>query len=162
MRQYAAAQGNSFARANAAAMDGDAFDAVLFDLFGTLVDEQGQAIQGARDILRGLPPTRWAIVTSCSRGLAEGLVRRAGLPVPPCIVTSQDVRHGKPAPEGYLLAAARLSVRPDRCLVIEDSAQGIAAGVAAGMTVLGIGSEVAQLRDLAIGADENGTLLLRR
>jgi sugar-phosphatase len=46
------------------------------------------------------------------------------------------VTHGKPAPEGYARAAARLGVAPARCLVVEDSEAGISAALAAGMRVL--------------------------
>ena len=48
-----------------------------------------------------------------------------------------DVEHGKPAPDIYLLAARRLGARPAHCVVVEDSPPGIAAGRAAGMTVFG-------------------------
>lgn len=122
------------------------FDAVLFDLFGTLVTDQAEAIDGARDLLGRIPQERWAIVTSCPRGLAERLIRHAGLPQPPVIVTSDDVERSKPAPDCYRLAAQHLGAAPERCLVVEDSRQGIAAGVAAGMTVLA----VARGRSLAL------------
>ena len=47
------------------------------------------------------------------------------------------VKHGKPAPDLYLAAAAKLGAEPKKCLVIEDSPTGAKAGKAAGMTVLG-------------------------
>lgn len=53
------------------------------------------------------------------------------------IYTAQMVRHGKPAPDLFLLAAEKMGVRPARTLVIEDSVSGVAAGKAAGMTVWG-------------------------
>ncbi len=53
------------------------------------------------------------------------------------IVTAEDYRRGKPAPDPFLEAALRLGVAPDRCLVFEDTATGITAAHAAGMkTVL--------------------------
>lgn len=51
-------------------------------------------------------------------------------------ISREDVARGKPAPDGYLLAADRLGVAPGDCLVIEDSPTGARAGLAAGMTVL--------------------------
>lgn len=54
------------------------------------------------------------------------------------IVTADDVRLGKPDPEVYLLAAARMRVAPERCLVFEDSLVGVDAGRSAGMRVIGI------------------------
>jgi beta-phosphoglucomutase family hydrolase len=51
------------------------------------------------------------------------------------VVNGEDVARGKPAPDIYLLAAARLGVSPERCTVFEDAAAGVAAGHAAGMKV---------------------------
>jgi len=53
------------------------------------------------------------------------------------VYSGDDVTHGKPAPDLYFLSAERLSVRPNRCIVIEDSVNGVKAGVAAGMEVWG-------------------------
>jgi HAD superfamily hydrolase (TIGR01509 family) len=55
----------------------------------------------------------------------------------PHIFSAVHVQHGKPAPDLFLLAAVQMKVSPARCLVIEDSVSGIAAALAAGMTVLG-------------------------
>jgi HAD superfamily hydrolase (TIGR01509 family) len=51
------------------------------------------------------------------------------------VVAADEVAHGKPAPDVYLLAAERLGVVPADCLVVEDSLNGVLAGRAAGMTV---------------------------
>ena len=53
------------------------------------------------------------------------------------IYTAQMVRHGKPAPDLFLLAADKMGAQPARTLVIEDSVSGVQAGKAAGMTVWG-------------------------
>jgi HAD superfamily hydrolase (TIGR01509 family) len=55
----------------------------------------------------------------------------------PNIFSSSEVRNGKPAPDLFLFAAARMGVAPSRCVVVEDSVSGIAGAIAAGMTVLG-------------------------
>jgi sugar-phosphatase len=114
------------------------YDAVLFDLYGTLVDDAGDAAYGARELLEALRETRWGVVTSCPRRLAETLLTRGGIPNPPLLIGADDVGSNKPAPDGYLLAAKRLAVEPKRTLVIEDSVAGIAAGRAAGMDVVAI------------------------
>lgn len=149
------------------------FDAVLFDLFGTLVTDRAQAIDGAPEILRAMPQGRWAIVTSCPRALAQTLIRHARLPAPPLIVSSDDVERGKPAPDCYRLAAERLGTPPERCLVVEDSRQGVAAGVAAGMTVIAVAAGrsfalergdvrvVQALREVQFEVQENGAIALR-
>ena len=53
------------------------------------------------------------------------------------IFSATQVSHGKPAPDLFLFAAERMSTLPERCVVIEDSYNGVQAGLAAGMTVLG-------------------------
>jgi HAD superfamily hydrolase (TIGR01509 family) len=55
----------------------------------------------------------------------------------PNIFSSEQVNHGKPAPDLFLFAAEQMQVHPDRCIVIEDSLTGVKAGVAAGMKVIG-------------------------
>jgi sugar-phosphatase len=94
------------------------------------------AIGGAQRFLRSLPSHRWAVVTSAPAALARRRIEAAGLPMPATIVTSEDVRRGKPAPDCFILAAERLSVDPTRCLVFEDAEVGIAAATAAGCQVV--------------------------
>ena len=55
----------------------------------------------------------------------------------PYLFSGNDVRNGKPAPDLFLHAAAKMHVPPADCIVVEDSPVGVAAGVAAGMTVIG-------------------------
>lgn len=56
----------------------------------------------------------------------------------PVIVTADDVEAAKPDPTGYCLAAQKLGVDASRCVAIEDTDKGIAAGKAAGLTVVGV------------------------
>lgn len=66
------------------------------------------------------------------------------------VITSEDVNGiGKPAPNIYLLAAKKLEVDPKKCLVIEDSKNGIVAGKNAGMTVFAYRNEVNKNDDLS-------------
>ena len=55
----------------------------------------------------------------------------------PHIFSATQVEHGKPAPDLFLFAARQMGVEPHKCLVIEDSAAGVAAAVAAGMRAIG-------------------------
>src|SRR5207302_128219 len=70
------------------------------------------------------------------------------------IVTGDEIERGKPDPDIYLLAAEKLGIRADACLVIEDALSGIAAGKAAGMRVAAIPDRrVVDARDYEQGAD---------
>lgn len=102
------------------------------------IDDVGgvTAIAGAQAFLAALPTNRWAIVTSAPRALAERRMAAAGLPLPPVFITAEDVAAGKPAPDGYLLAAKRLGAAAGDCVVFEDAPAGIGAGEAAGAAVV--------------------------
>jgi len=95
-------------------------------------------LPGAMELLQALPTERWAIVTSCTRPLAGVRIAAAGLPKPKYLVTSTDVKHGKPDPEPYLKGAQLLDVPASECIVIEDAPAGIRAGKAAGARVLAL------------------------
>ena len=88
-----------------------------------------------REVLERLTASGTAIAvgTSASRDTAELLLRQIGvLPLIPVLVTSDDVREGKPAPDTYLEALRRSGGVPDRTLVVEDSLSGLRAATAAG------------------------------
>lgn len=179
------------------------FDAVLWDMDGTLIDSEHVAVDALRAALQevGIPPIpdlldrvvgrsadelyRWfvrdfglsldpvawerrkhhhhfaaaarivafpaalavfrqfegmgiaqAIVTNSDRLIVDTQLRLVGLARPGMLtVARNDVRAGKPDPEGYLRAAWLLNRDPGTCLVVEDSPSGVAAGLAAGMAV---------------------------
>ncbi|GAB2819690.1 HAD-IA family hydrolase [Streptomyces daliensis] len=93
------------------------------------------AYEGVRELLCSLAPGTWALVTSSRAGTTASRMTALGLPLPEARVCAEDVRDGKPSPEGYLAAAAALGVAPSDCLVLEDSPAGIRAGRAAGCVV---------------------------
>jgi mannitol-1-/sugar-/sorbitol-6-phosphatase len=111
------------------------------------------ALPGARELLNSLPEDRWAIVTSCTRALAEVRLKAAGLPVPRRLLTSNDVTNGKPAPEPYVKGAALLAVPPTRCVVFEDAPAGIRAGKAAGSRVVAFQTTAPDSELQSAGAD---------
>jgi sugar-phosphatase len=96
------------------------------------------ALTGAPQLLAALPPERWAIVTSCTRPLAEVRIRAGNLPLPKHLITSNDITNGKPDPEPYLKGAAALGLSPAECVVVEDAPAGIRSGRAAGASVLAL------------------------
>lgn len=101
---------------------------------------QVTALPGAADLLSSLPAGTWAVVTSGVRALAKARLAAAGIPEPAVLITADDVRHGKPDPEGYLAAAGRLGLLPADCVVFEDAPSGIRAARAAAVgSVIGIG-----------------------
>ncbi len=94
-------------------------------------------LPGARELLDSLPSERWAIVTSCSRPLAHARLEAVGI-TPPVLITADDVRHGKPAPDPFLAAAGLLGFDAADCIVVEDAPSGLAAGAAAGSRTIGV------------------------
>jgi sugar-phosphatase len=92
-----------------------------------------EAIHGAADFLASLPPDRWGIVTSAPRALAKARLAAAGLPSTNLLVAAEDVEHGKPAPDPFLLGARKLGFAPAECLVFEDTQAGLQSAKAAGM-----------------------------
>ncbi|CAD7492378.1 HAD-IA family hydrolase [Aeromonas dhakensis] len=100
---------------------------------------QAEALAGARPLLASLPVERWALVTSASQRVARHRLRSAGLPLPALLVGAEDVEHGKPDPEPYLLAAERLGLAAADCLVFEDAPAGISSALRAGCRVVQVG-----------------------
>lgn len=109
--------------------------AVVFAELGVTVLPGTRA---AIDRFRHLP---LAIVTGSSRIEAAQALAALGLEGAfGAVIASEDVPRSKPAPDGYLAAAAALGIEPSACLVVEDSVAGIAAGLAAGAVVVAIGA----------------------
>ena len=116
-----------------------------------LVREQGVALlPGAETWLRriaspALHDSGWrqALATMTPRENMAALF--AALGVEECfdaVVTGDEVARGKPDPDVFLLAAQRLGIAPQHCLVVEDAPAGVAAAHAAGMRAVGVGAEV--------------------
>ena len=95
-------------------------------------------LPGAVELMNALPPERWTIVTSCTHALALVRLRVAGLPIPPKLITSNDITYGKPNPEPYLKGAQLLGLAAKDCVVLEDAPAGIRAGKAAGARVIAL------------------------
>jgi HAD superfamily hydrolase (TIGR01509 family) len=96
---------------------------------------------GARELVTevaaaGLP---YALVTSSQRRFADAVLAATGMTFP-VTVCGEDVTATKPDPEPYLLAAKLLDADPARCVVLEDSPNGVASAAAAGCRVLAVPS----------------------
>ena len=107
----------------------------LFLLIDTELTPFPDAVETAAELReRGV---RLAVASSSPRERLDRTLARAGLEFP-VTVAGDEVEHRKPAPDMFLKAAAALDVAPERCVVVEDSAPGVAAGLAARMPTLGV------------------------
>lgn len=136
-------------------------DDMICDLFGRRVDPKeinrlmdrkewhyresarGHVVfpRGLRALLDGLVRRGWSIAIGSAgpRENVELIVEELGIrPILAATVSSNDVTHGKPDPEVFLLAASRMGISPARCVVVEDATVGVQAARAAGMKCLGI------------------------
>lgn len=95
-------------------------------------------IVGAVDAARAFRGLK-AVASSSPKRELHGKIRGLGLwdDFDGHVYSGDDVARGKPAPDLFLLSAERLNVKPTRCIVIEDSVNGVKAGVAAGSIVWG-------------------------
>ncbi|WMX46478.1 HAD family hydrolase [Streptomyces roseicoloratus] len=116
----------------------ETFHGRVFDAFR----RELTAVDGAADVLKGLAAAGvpYCVASSGSHERIRVGHRATGLDVwfrDGTVFSSEDVGRGKPAPDLFLHAAERMGVAPERCVVIEDSALGVQAAVAAGMDVYG-------------------------
>jgi beta-phosphoglucomutase family hydrolase len=100
-----------------------------------------KALPGAEQLARRAKEAglKQAIVSSTPCANIEVMLKSLGLwELFEVIVGEEDATRGKPDPEGFLIAAERLEVPPEQCVVIEDAPEGIAAGKAGGMRCIGV------------------------
>jgi HAD superfamily hydrolase (TIGR01509 family) len=113
----------------------------LLDRMVTLFKGTSALMPGAGELLAALAAdgVRLALVSSSYRVLVDAVLAQGVGPFE-LSLAGDEVVHGKPHPEPYLTAAARLGVDPSRCVVLEDSPSGVAAGEAAGCAVVAVPS----------------------
>jgi beta-phosphoglucomutase len=131
---------------------GDAKEAA----YRRLVAEGGLApLPGAAGWLRRLGEAGWrqAIASSAPRLNVEVVLRALELERWfAALVSAEDVSVGKPAPDVFLAAAARLGVPPARCVVVEDAEAGIEAARRAGMRSVGVGGDALGAADIRVAS----------
>ena len=118
-------------------------DAINHDVVERMLEEYRRelpllpgAVEAVRRTAAAFP---LGLASSSNRAIFEEVLRLAG--IEECFrgtVSSEEVAHGKPAPDVYLEAARRLEVPPERCAAVEDSHAGIRSAKAAGMRVVAI------------------------
>ena len=99
-------------------------------------------LPGVLDWLDALHRAGWrqAVASSAPRLNLDVMLGALDLgPLFETIVCAEDVKHGKPDPEPFLTAAARLGIAPDRCVVVEDAAPGLEGARRAGMRTIAVG-----------------------
>ena len=135
--------------------------------FAVLLREEEPIFEGLIELLEKLAGKYFLALASGSRHATIDVVLalrdlRRFFPV---VVSSEDVADGKPAPDVFLRTAELLDVAPAGCCVIEDSEAGVEAGIAAGMTVIGItnslpAEKLARATNVVTTYDEIERLLL--
>jgi HAD superfamily hydrolase (TIGR01509 family) len=121
-------------------------DEIIARISERIIARQADAARwqpGARELVAALQAAGvpQALVTSSYRNLTEPVLRDAGGALS-VVVPGDEVDRPKPDPQPYLLAASRLGLAPERCVVVEDSRVGVAAALASGAHVLALESEV--------------------
>jgi HAD superfamily hydrolase (TIGR01509 family) len=106
-----------------------------------LVRAEGRRLPGVPEVplqLRG-SGLRLGLVSASARPVIDAILEAVGLgDAFDTVVSGDEVARGKPAPDGFLMAARRLGMAPERCFVVEDSRNGVLAAKAAGMTVAAV------------------------
>jgi beta-phosphoglucomutase family hydrolase len=131
--------------------------------FREVVEDNGiRAVPFAQSFLRSLKdyPVKVALATSSRREKMQLLMEKVEfLNYFDVIVTGEEVHHGKPAPDIFLQAAQKLGVPPDKCVVIEDATNGVAAAKNAQMKCIAITTthlaEQLLYADLVVDSFEN-------
>jgi HAD superfamily hydrolase (TIGR01509 family) len=124
-------------------LDPPAISKAVVEKLARLYREQLPLLPGARAAVVSASE-RWplGLASSANREIIDLVLELASLEDSfAATVSSEEVAHGKPAPDVYLEVARRLDVAPTTCAAIEDSTNGLRSAAAAGMTVIAIPNE---------------------
>jgi len=113
-----------------------------YEIYLGLVPSLLEAFPGARALVRACRQAGLlvAVASGTDKVKAMANLQKIGLPQESwdAVVTGNDVKHNKPAPDIFLSAARRIGVAPGACAVVEDSVNGIRAAKAAGMSCVAV------------------------
>lgn len=121
-------------------------------LFRSSIERDFPVMEGGRELLNQLHGEGWRLAVGSSAPPDNVALAVAGLDAArlfEVLVHGDDVTHGKPDPEVFLLAAERLGVAPASCVVVEDAPAGIEAARRAGMASIGLASKGRTREELA-------------
>ena len=112
--------------------------------YRALIEAGVPAIAGARAVLERLRAShRLAVATNTVRAEVEVVLRHLDVGgMLDAVVAREDYARPKPAPDAYLAAAAALELGPSECVVVEDTQRGVRAGLAAGIPVIAVPSDL--------------------
>jgi sugar-phosphatase len=109
---------------------------------------------GAINLVRGIPLGRWGVVTSGHRHVATLRLTSVGIPIPPVLITGDQVSRGKPDPEPYRQGVKMMGCAPSECVVVEDAPPGIVSARDAGVRVIALrttyGSDALSSADVVV------------
>ena len=124
------------------------------ELYRKLIRQGGiELLPGALEWVRRLHTAGWAqaIASSAPRANIDVVLEVLGLTEDfQSVVSAEDVTKGKPDPQVFLTAAARLDAPPSRCIVVEDAVPGIEAARRAGMRSIGVSRSGSLAADLVV------------
>lgn len=123
----------------------------LDEYYYRVANTRNLLIPGSAEFIRRASAAKpCAIVSgSCRGAIAETLTKYDLMKHFTLIAGAEDVPVGKPAPDGFLFAARKLGVAPEKCMVLEDSAAGVRAGKAAGMYTVALVRPEAPVQDVS-------------
>ncbi|WP_343556873.1 hexitol phosphatase HxpB [Sphingobacterium sp.] len=113
----------------------------VIERVGELINQHGEIMPGVKKMLHYFKKYGYKVglATNSPKMLVPIVLKKLSIEDYFDVTLSvDDVRSGKPSPDIYLQTAVSLSVNPARCIVFEDSKSGIAAAIAAGMTVVAV------------------------
>jgi HAD superfamily hydrolase (TIGR01509 family) len=121
-------------------LDAAQISAEVVRIMGELYERELPVLPGAGEAVERIA-ARWplGLASSSNREIIDTVLEAAGWTAHfQASVSSEEVDHGKPAPDVYLEAARRLDAAPGRCVAVEDSAPGISSAAAAGLAVIAV------------------------
>jgi HAD superfamily hydrolase (TIGR01509 family) len=146
-------------------MTPDALVSMRNETFYALLPGRIRPMAGLHELLSALQARglRRAVGTSGQPRYISLLLRELGLDSTfDAIATGEEVTHGKPAPDVYLLAAQRLNIAPAQCLVLEDAPFGVQAAKNAGMKCVAVPNDMTRSLDLSAADASLSSLLAVR
>lgn len=113
-----------------------------YEIYLALVPARLEAFPGAQDLVQHCRQAGLKIAVASSADLIKIEANLRKISLPPelwdAIVSAEDVKNKKPAPEIFLAAARKLGLAPEQCVVVEDAVNGIQAAKAAGMRCVAV------------------------